>query len=764
MNIMSVLMATTALMAGMPAMAQEIAAESSAAQDSAAIADIIVTAQKREQNIQDVPVAITVVSADALASVGGSQLEDLTKLAPSLTITQGGDLNNNVISLRGVGTSAFSVGVEQSVLVIVDGVANGLPGQGFNDLDDIERIEVLRGPQSTLFGKAASAGVISVTTRAPSDNFTGEAQILVTDDNEQRYSLGLSGPITSTLGFRINGSVGRFEGNINELQTGTTINGRDSENVRAKLRFEPSSIFDATLIGFYNKTRTDCCAFVTIERTPGAVSSFGLPSSVSLAGITPGKDNFDVRVDPIPTADSESYGGSLAMNLEVGSHTLTQIFAMAHYNSQDLSDFDGSFGPGFGQPNGLVQGGNFDGNTLSHELRLTSPGGNALQYVIGSFYARNANERTFRRVGPIANANWVGRSTSETIAVFGQADWEVVTGSRIIAGLRVNHEDVSFQYQRFNSNGGNPPFFTTGDAADTALTGKFGVQQDFSNDVMAFATYSRGYKGQGFDLTSSFVRPTHPASRPIEPETADSYELGLRSSMFDRRVTVNLTAFWTDYDNFQSQALEPELGGAFILANVGSVRTRGVESELFVRATDWLRFNGSAAYIDAKVRSYPNGECYFGQTAAQGCLPNATGGRSQDLVGAALPNSPEWKFNVGADMNVPLGNLPVDLTFNSNYTWQSEAFFALTNDPATRQDAYGITNLSIGFEEKKSQRYSITLLARNLFDVNYFGTIRNDASSFADNPYPNASPVTNIIGLRARDSARYLGVRLAFRY
>ncbi|UZK64717.1 TonB-dependent receptor [Sphingomonas sp. M1-B02] len=760
MRGLSILLATTAVLLSPAAMAQDVPPSGDPVEEG----EIIVTAQKREQNVQDVPVAITVVSGDDLASVGGSQLQDLTKLTPSLTITQGGDLNNNVISLRGVGTSAFSVGVEQSVLVIVDGVAGGLPGQGFNDLADIERVEVLRGPQSTLFGKSASAGVISVTTKAPTSRFSGNAEVMLTDDGEQRYSAGISGPITSTLGFRVNGSVGRFDGNIRELQSGNDINGRDTENVRAKLQFEPSSDFDATLIGYYTNTRTNCCGFVAIERTPGVVSSFGTPSTVSLAGITPGRDNFSVRVDPIPDADSESYGGSLAMNLAVGSHTLTQIFAMGYYNSQDLSDFDGAYGPALGLATGVFQSGTFEGETLSHELRLTSPSGGALQYVVGTYYARNENRRTFFRPGPVANANWYGRTVSETFALFGQADWRIAPGTTLIGGLRWNNENIGFQYQRFNSNGGNPPFFTSGKTDDSVITGKVGVQQDLSDDIMAFATYSRGYKGKGYDLTSSFVRPNFPASRPLEAETADSYEVGLRSTFLDRRVTLNVTGFWTDYSNFQSQTLEPGLGGAFILANVGSLRTRGVEADMLVRASNWLRLNASVAYVDAKIKSYPNGECYFGQTPAQGCVPNAVGGRAQDLSGSRLANSPEWKFNVGADMNIPLGSLPVDLTVNGNYTWQSGTFFALTNDPVSFQDSYGIANLSIGFEEKNDQRYSITFLVRNLFDENYFGTIRNDAGTFSGNPYPNPSAVTNIIGLRARDSARYLGVRLGVKY
>jgi iron complex outermembrane receptor protein len=722
------------------------------AQDASTVDDVIVTAQKRAQSVQDVPIPITVVSAEALANVGGGHLQDLTKLSPSLTITQGTDQNNNSVNLRGVGTSAFSIGVEPSILIVVDDVATGLPGQGFNDLQDIERVEVLRGPQSTLFGKAASAGVISITTRAPSDTLTANAEAMFTSDDEQRYTLGISGPLGDQLGFRLNGSVGR------------RINGRDSDSVRGKLVYRPNDIFDASLIGYYSTSEEDCCAYVAEARTPGIVSLFGTPSSVSLSGIVPGRDNFNIRVDPEPLSNTESKGGSLKMNLTLGDHTLTMITAVGNYHADDSSDFDGGFGPLLGLPNGLLQFGYFDGKTFSNELRLTSPSSGPLQYVVGVYYAKNEYERRFTRVGPVIPADWKGNTESETIAAFGQADLKLTGSTTLTGGLRWSNEDISFTYDRILNTPALPAFSTRGSDGESAVTGRLGVQQQLAPDIMAFAVYSRGYKGQAYDLTSSFTTPTHPASRPVESEHSDNYEIGIKSRLFDRRITLNVNAFWTDYENFQAQTAEPTLGGSLLLANVGALRTKGVEAEFFARLTDDLTFSANAAYVNAVVQSYPRAECYFGQTPAQGCVSLATGGRAQDLAGKRLANAPDWKANLGLDYFRAASEGPFNLFANLNYAWQSEVNFSLAQDSLLIQDSYGVANVSFGIEDRESGRYKATFFVRNLFDQHYFATKRNDTQNFAGNPYPNPATVVSVSGFQARDSARYFGVKLSMSY
>lgn len=761
MQIRTALVVTVGLAAlATPAYAQQTDAERKAS------SEIVVTAQKREQNVQDVPVAVTVVTERALESVGGTRLQDLAKLSPGLTISQGDQPGNNSILMRGIGTFALSIGVEPAVLVVVDDVAMGLQAQGFNDLADIERVEVLRGPQSTLFGKAASAGVISITTRAPSDVLTAQASLMLTDDDEQRYAVSLSGPLFEGLSFRANATIGRFDGNVKELTTGRWINGRASENYRFKLRYEPRSDFDATLIAYYNKSDQDCCASVPVVTSPGAIALFSFtPFSVLQAGITPSTSNRQTRVDPIPTADARDKGASLNMNVELGDHTVTSITALSDYILRDRTDSDLHVGPlrlapifgplsGLTFPQGFFQVGSYEADTLSQEVRVTSPNG-PFQYLVGAYFAANDYRRTFYRNNPLALANWVGSTSSDTIAFFGQGEVEVVPGTRLLGGLRWSREKIRFQ---MNNMAAPVPFFTSGSDADAVVTGKAGVQQDVAEDIMLFATYSRGYKGQAFDLTSSFNRPNHPARNPVGPESSDSFEIGMKGSFLDNRVTLNIVGFHTDYQDFQAQTLDftNPIAPTYVLASVGSLRTRGVEAELLARPLDVLQLSGSVAYTDAIIKSYPQAPCYTMQTAAQGCVPGTP--PFQDLAGKRLNNAPEWKFHVAADVNVPLPGLPVNGVFNANYSWQSKVNFAISQDPLSVQESYGVFNASIGIEESENKRYRLEVFVRNLFNKHYFSSLGSQFTSLA------LPPAVLVHGLPARDSFRFFGLRASVNY
>src|SRR5258707_2074039 len=210
------------------------------ADDSPQLAEIVVTAEKRAENLQKVPISVDVVSADALTRANVSAFSDLTKFTPSMTMTAGDQPANSAIVIRGVGTFAFSVAAEPSVLVVIDDVAVGYQAQAFTDLVDIDRVEVLNGPQSTLFGKSASAGLVNVTTKAPTDTFTYFGDVKATSDHEQRASLSVSGPITDTLSFRLSGSFRYWGGNVNNLTSGNTIDDDRTGAVRAKLQWRPS--------------------------------------------------------------------------------------------------------------------------------------------------------------------------------------------------------------------------------------------------------------------------------------------------------------------------------------------------------------------------------------------------------------------------------------------------------------------------------------------------------------------------------------------
>ena len=338
------LMAAAAVAALYAPVAAQAQSSTDAAPSRGGIEEIIVTAEKRAANVQDVPVAITVLNSDALEKIGGSNFTDIAKMAPSMTFQDGGNPAVSSISLRGVGTFAYGIGVESSVLVVVDDIALAQQSQALTDLADIERIEVLRGPQSTLFGKSASAGVISVTTKQPSDRFTAHAEVKVTDDDEQRYALSVSAPITSTLAFRVSGAMSRYDGNVRNLYTGKMVNGKKSDSVFAKLRWEPSDSFDATLFGRYNKTRTECCGASFRTLSPSARLLF-IPSftpAVFAPGITPSKTNTNLVSDMAVTPTGKDRGVALKMNWRIGDHTLTSITSLNRYSFRDYGETDNS--------------------------------------------------------------------------------------------------------------------------------------------------------------------------------------------------------------------------------------------------------------------------------------------------------------------------------------------------------------------------------------------------------------------------------------
>ncbi|MGF7146568.1 iron complex outermembrane receptor protein [Sphingomonas zeicaulis] len=710
--------------------------------------DIVVTAQKRSENLQDVPLAVTALSEGALGRAGVQNFSDLTKVVPSLTITPGDQPANSSIILRGVGTFAFSIGVEPAVAVVIDDVPVAFQAQAFTDLIDLERVEVLRGPQSTLFGKSASAGLVNITTARPSSDFTVKGDFRIAENDEQRAAVALSGPITNTLSFRVSGDVSHFRGIVRDLENDQWLNGRKERGVRGKLLWEPTPELEVTLQARYRKTDTDCCisTLIAIDPTANFYNLPQFPQSVALEGITVDKHNLSIRTDDLVQSDTRDRGGSLRIAYDIGDHSLLSITSYNRFNLEDSQDLDGTavnlnpaVSPG-APAGGRVNFGEFAAKQWTQELRLISPDGNPLRYVAGLFFADSDLSRSYFRGPTIGRANWDAVASNRNYAVFGQATWEFIEETSLILGARLNREEISYVY---NNRLNNQSF--SGNNADTAFTGKIGLEHHFTPDIMAFGFYARGYKGQAYDLTSSF-NAAIAARQPIKPETSDDFEAGVRTQLFDRRLTLNLTLFNTTYDNFQAQEGEPTLAGAFILSNVGSVRTRGAELEGSLRVGDRLTLAGGLSYVDAKIREFDRAQCYAGQTAAQGCV-----GGVQDLAGGRLNNAPEWRGNIRGDYEVPLPSLPFDGLVSLSYTWQSKVNFALSGDPVTEQKAYGLANLQVGIRDR-DDRYTLTLFVNNLFDQEYAAGLANAQNYYGGRLAVNRNP--------ARDFNRYGGIRL----
>ncbi len=737
-------LALALLVGAAPTLAQapQSAEPQAASGDAVATGDIIVTAQKREQNLQKVPLAVSVVGAEQLAASGVRQFQDLGNVAPSLTVRPAEHPVNANVSLRGVGTFAFGIGVEPSVAVLVDEVPLAFQARAFTDLPDVERIEVLRGPQSTLYGKSASAGLINIITRQPTDTLRVRANLLATTDSEYGGNFSVSGPISPELGYVLSASYSQWDGNVRNLFNGKKVNGRDAYNARGKLRWEPSDNVTFTLSGNYlSGHSTVGRPFIRMDPTALLRNAAGLTQAVVMPGVTVSEQNQDISNNYDARTNYEGYGGYLRGEIGLGDHTLISITSYDKFKLNDFLDHDDTSAPG---PNGSnIQVGTFRSTLFTQEFRLLSPASNPLRYTLGAYYANVKFERPFFRGPAFSLANWFATSKSQQLAGFAQIDWEVVPSLTLTAGGRVQNEKVSYTF--LDIQNGNAAF--AGNAEDTAATYRLNASYQVTPDIMLFGSYSTGYKGQTYDLTTGFNQ-NRALAGPIKPEKSRDKEIGARMQFFDRHLTVNLTFFDTDYTNLQAQSIETLADGTqnFRLTNVGGLNTRGIELDTSARLGSDLSLSASFAYLDAKYTSYPVAQCYPLQTAATGCTGTPA---RQNLTGERAVQAPEFKFSLSADYSPKLTDT---LRGVAQVNWQHQSsVFYVARDPQAFQPTYDIVNAGLGVRAE-DKKWEVVASVNNLFDTQYFPSLVNTAGNFGGKLATQA--------IIPRDYRRYGGIRL----
>src|SRR6185436_19396297 len=589
------------------------AADAAAANTPAAgesLEEVIVTANKRTENLQEVPLAVSVISESALEASGVTQFADLGKLAPSLTIRPAEHPVNSNVSLRGVGTFAFGIGVESSVAVLVDEVPLAFQARAFTDLPDVERIEVLRGPQSTLYGKSASAGLINIITRGPTDTLQASVNAMGTTDDEYGGSFSVSGPISPELGYIVSAAYSQWDGNVKNLFTGDDVNGREAFNTRAKLKWEPTADVALTLSANYLGGETTVGRpFINVDPTALLRGTAGQTTSVVFPGVTPSGDNRDISNNFDSRTSYSGYGGSLRGEFGVGSMNLVSITSYDKFRLNDYLDQDDSSSTAAIGSNNQI--GEFHSRLITQELRLLSPSSEPFRYTLGVYYGDVKFDRPFFR-GPVFSlANWHATSESKQLAGFAQIDWELIDKLTLTAGGRVQNEKISYTFQDIQN--GNVHF--SGDADDTATTYKISPQYQITPDLMVFVTYATGYKGQTYDLTTGF-NANRAAAGPIKPEKSKDKEAGIRAQFLDRALTLNLTYFDTEYEDLQAQTIETLADGTtnFRLTNVGGLDTKGFEVDLSARIGQDLNLTASATFLDAEYSSFDVAQCYPLQT------------------------------------------------------------------------------------------------------------------------------------------------------
>ncbi|MET0272553.1 MAG: TonB-dependent receptor [Phenylobacterium sp.] len=664
------------------------------------IEELVVTAQKREQSLQDVPISITAISAQEIRKAGVTTFMDLQDYAPSLKINNNGDSRVATVTLRGVGSSQ-DAGKQSSIGIFIDGVFMARIGQGIGDLLDIERIEVLRGPQGTLFGMNTAGGLIHIITAQPSlTDYRGYLEGVVGNYSRNELRGSVSGPIIpGKLGFSLAGYSVQRDGIVYNATLGRDVDVQHKTGVRGKLRYEGEK-FNYTVIADQAREDSECCAYLFVAIKPGA-NILGTPVAPYAP---PGYPNSRTTVTGHPNTNQNHGGGvSGEGNLTLGGgNVLTSVTAYRTWEITADSDTDAL-------PQEFIQGlyVHQRHEQFSQELRFTSPAGQRLEYVAGLFYfKRKSTDFQYVGIPLIKFPGTDGLTTDDSDhhdtskAAFLNLTYHVTPQLSLAGGARYTKENQKVDYTQISRNFafatlGNHKDSRKDDAVTYTLTAKY----DLNPDVMTYVTYARGFKPGGFDLT----RLPNLNHFQFEEETNNNIEAGLKGYFLDRRLSLTGALFHTDYKNFQTLAFD---GLTLVTTNAPKFTTKGVELEAVAQPVEGLRIQAAYAYTDATYEDFPNAQCPSGSP-----VPVC------DISGRSLEGTPKHSFNGSVEYRHAIADSNWSAYVRGEYAYKSGMYLAQSMDPFLYQRAYGIANARIGVESDDG--LLVELWTRNLFDKDY---------------------------------------------
>lgn len=691
------------------------------ASSNLALEEVIVTATKREANLQDVAVAVTALPDSILEQALVINTADIVALVPSLTLQKGQSPVSSSFYVRGIGTESFSAAIEPSVSTVVDGVVMGRSGQAFMQMLDIARIEVLRGPQGTLFGKNASAGVVHIITKDPTEEFEGEALATASEDGAYRAGITVSGGLSENIAGRLSLSGAHEDGWIHNYYDGEDRNENDNWTGRVKLLWEATDKLALRWSSDYYDMDCDC-AQTTIRSMD--------PDPAILAEIfpvIPGEKNVDVNNDGDLSLNVKSYGHSLQLDWQQGEYLVTSITALRDWKQNFDEDVDGRPTT----PLNFDQGGKSHEEQFTQEVRLASPLDGRISYVVGAFYFKQKiSQSGFRDV---ATSTTLGHGTvdTENFAVFGEATINLDESWRLIVGGRYTEDEVSADSE--NHTPPNPERDVVSEDTDANdFSGKLALEWDVNENIMSYLSYTQGYKGPGLSIAL-----TDEPQPPVDPEKVDAFELGLKSTLWNGRLMLNVAIFYAEYRDWQAEAFitsEDGLAPLLLATNAGEVSTTGLELDVTAQLSENLRLFGGLSLVDAKLDEFENAPCSLGQQYRGEC-PDGL----QDLSGGDLPHSPDWKLNLMLNYTIPTDSLSFDWALAANFTAQDDVLYSVTQDPYTKQDGYELLNLTAGLYDKAG-RYSVTVFVQNALDEHYVEAIAATTDLFLPNGYLQQVP------------------------
>jgi iron complex outermembrane receptor protein len=705
------------ILAGLASLAAPIAANAQAAASSAPpLEEIVVTAQKREQRLQDVPFSVSALSADQIAASGITRLDDVARYTPGLFFETIG-IGRPQAFIRGIGSAAFDAGSDPSVALFVDEVYIArFTGVTF-DLFDLERIEVLKGPQGTLFGRNAAGGALHIVTRKPTNEFSAKFSADVGNYDSMLLRGGISGPLSrDTLLYRLSFAAKESEGYIANTATGERHQDDGSYGLRGQLQYTGSDVFDATITLEYGSDDIGMLAEQNVTdnvlfRPPGDLADSRDGLSLDQQYNT---DGFQER-------DSTMLAAHL--NWETSLGTLTSISAFRNNEFEELHDLDST------ALDTLDRYALEDGETFSQELRLASGADSAFNWVAGLYYL---HEETFRdeqwvlgsdtafalfmNGGQRFNLQDVIDVTTDSYAVFGQGTYAISSQWNVTVGGRYSRDEKSAD-RVLNNNGigsqctpatpcGPFPFnvllpasFTTSFGRDwNSFDPQVTVDYRSSDDVMLYATYREGFKSGGFQ--PSIPANEERASFIFDPEEVRSWEVGIKSELAERRLRFNAALFYNRYEDLQFvTGTGVGAGGAPIVVtdNAAHATSQGGELELLLQPAANLLLSAGYSYVDATIDEYVDDA-------------------GNDQSGKQVIRTPEHQASTVGEYTLDLdGDSRVVL--RGEWSYRSRVYFDPGNTLETSQGGFSQFNARLGFET--GGPWSFALWGRNLGDELY---------------------------------------------
>lgn len=743
------MMAAAAWVAAMiPAHAQSHAEKALGGQQEEDI--VYVTARRQTENVRDVPIPLSIVSGAQIERSGNYNLNRLKETQPTLQFFSSNP-RNSAINIRGIGApfGLTNDGIEPGVGVYIDDVYFQRPAAVTFDFVDVQQIEILRGPQGTLYGKNTTAGAINITTRAPTFEPEGRAEISYGNLGFLQAKASVSGPIIGdTVAARVSFTGTERDGTVFNVLTNNAVNDQGNLGIRAQVLIQPSDAFKVTLHGDYNRQRTDCCTqvFAGVAPTLRAANRQFEAIAADLGYAPPSRNPFDrlTDVDAEIRGNQNLGGASINAEWKLGAGALTSITAWRFWDWDPSSDRDF-----IGLPITTVSANPSKQKQYTQELRYAGPLTDSLDIVAGLFAFHQTIDSSNNQSQGAAAARWllapapgntpdlldgltqtgVVEFDNTSLAAFAQASWDVTGRLSIVPGVRFNYDTKDASFSSTVTGGlatADPallarqrsilaPQSYTADFSDFNVSGNITLNYALTDDINVFATYARSFKSGGVNLSGlpndSLGNPALDAAA-IDPEKEKHYEIGLKAQSPDRRFTANVTAFQTDINDYQANVVNASVGVLRgFLANAEKVRVRGVEIDGTANLADWISLYGAAAWTDGEYVSFPDAPCPL----------ELTGGPAVcDVSGTRLPGISEWSASAGGEISQPLsfgalagrGYVGVDASYRSNFSSSaSESAFL-------QVDGYGLLNLRAGW--RTDEDWELFFWARNVTGTEYF--------------------------------------------